>query len=167
MAAVLSDGRVQLREWSAGDAAWYAEESKDAEIQRFTSDPATLTAADVAQAILRMEAAGAVGFLISDASSGARLGNIAVDIDDQVGHVSYWVAAGARGRGVATAAIRLVGDWLLESGQVTELRLWTHEANVASQKPAVKAGFARDPERDSERMIKGEPWSTVAYRREL
>jgi len=36
---------VRLREWTVEDAAWYAEATKDAEVQRYTADPPTLTAA--------------------------------------------------------------------------------------------------------------------------
>jgi hypothetical protein len=44
--------------------------------------------------------------LIWDAVSGERLGNIALSHADGIGHVSYWLAAAARGRGAATRALR-------------------------------------------------------------
>jgi RimJ/RimL family protein N-acetyltransferase len=161
----LSDGLVLLRPWTVGDAQWYAQESKDEAIQRFTSDTPTLTAADVAAAIERLESSSTVALLIADALTTERLGNIAVDLEDGVGHLSYWVAVAARGRGVATAAVRLLADQLLSTGRADELRLWTHEENVASQRVAASAGFVRDPVRDKERDIKGSTWRTIAYRR--
>lgn len=168
MAAHLSNDLVRLQAWTVQDAGWYARESKDEQVQRFTSDPATLTVDDVEQAIRQLNSESTSAFLIKDAQSDTRLGNVAVDLDAAgVGHVSYWVAAQGRGRGVATSAIRLVSEWLTETGRTTELRLWTHEDNVASQRVAEKAGFVRDPDRDGSRTVKGDTWHTLAYRRAL
>jgi ribosomal-protein-alanine N-acetyltransferase len=161
----LSDGTILLRRWTAEDADWYAQESKDHEIQRFTSDPATLTGADVARAIEELDSARVVALLIADVDTGARLGNLAVDLKHGIGEVSYWVAAASRGRGVATAAIRLVADWLLATGRASELRLWTHQENVASQRAATKTGFVRDPDHDGQQQIKGHTCTSVAFRR--
>ena len=161
----LADDLVRLREWVVEDADWYVLASKDHVIQRFTSDPLTLTAQDVAKAIEGIDPARSLALLITDAHTRERLGGIAVELADGVGHVSYWVAAEARGRGVATAAIRLVADLLLSTERVSELRLWTHEDNAASRRAAVKAGFVRDPRHDEQRVIKGTMWPTVGYRR--
>lgn len=168
MAAHLSNEIVHLREWTVQDAGWYAQESKDEQVQRFTTDLGSLIVEDVESAIRQLKSKNTCAFLIRDAQSDARLGNVAVDLDEAgVGHVSYWVAAEGRGRGVATSAIRLVSDWLADTGRATDLRLWTHEANVASQRVAEKAGFVRDPDRDGERAVKDATWHTLAYRRTL
>jgi hypothetical protein len=39
----LSGDLARLRQWTVEDADWYAQESKDHEIQRFTPDLPTLT----------------------------------------------------------------------------------------------------------------------------
>ncbi|SNY71226.1 GNAT family N-acetyltransferase [Paractinoplanes atraurantiacus] len=149
------DGVVALRPWSVDDAEWYAAAvSGDELIQRFTSEPPVVSADAVRAAV----EAGPSGFLIADAVSGERLGNIAVDGD---GEVSYWVAAPARGRGVATRALRL----FVERLGARELRLWAHADNLGSRTVAERAGFVREPERDRRRQVKGEWWPTVAYRR--
>ncbi|NUT45898.1 MAG: hypothetical protein HOV94_01075 [Saccharothrix sp.] len=62
---------MRLREWTVDDAAWYAEATRDPEVQRHTADPPTLTAAQVAAAVEE------------------RCGNVAVDVEDGIGHVSY------------------------------------------------------------------------------
>lgn len=99
----LGDDVVILRAWSVDDAGWYADSIQDAEVQRFTIDPPTLTAADVAAAINALPGQPEqVARLITDAATGERLGNIALTCRDGVGDVSYWVAVGARGRGVGT-----------------------------------------------------------------
>src|SRR3954469_24686164 len=107
MAPDLSDDQVWLRPWTVEDADWYAQESKDQDIQRFTSDLPTLTPADVVRAIEGLDPSRTLALLITDTRSRQRLGNIAVELKDGIGDVSYWVAAHARGHGVATAAIRL------------------------------------------------------------
>jgi len=162
----LSDDVVTLRAWSVDDAGWYADSVQDAEVQRFTTDPPTLTAADVAAAITALpDQPEQVARLITAAATGERLGNIALTCSDGVGEVSYWVAAGARGRGVGTHALTLLSDAALKQLGLQELRLWTHAANITSQRVAERAGFQRDPDRDRSREIKGETWPTLAYHR--
>lgn len=75
-------------------------------------------------------------FAISSAETGDFLGSIEVTGEGVVG---YWIAARARGRGLATTAVRLVCAWT----QTRPLRLTTHPANAASQRVAEKAGFRR------------------------
>lgn len=116
---VPADEVVRLREWRPCDAAWYAEQSRDDDIQRFTTDPPALTSDDVVEAIDRLaQTPDSAGFLIADAVTGQPLGTIAVDRADGTGHVSYWIAADARGRGAATHALRLLATWALPAGGV-------------------------------------------------
>ncbi len=161
---MLSDGRVRLRAWTAADAPWYARESGDELIQRYTSEPAGLTAERLVEAIERVNQDPLVSsFAITDAHSGQLLGNIGVRCVDRVGSVYYWVAAAARGTGVATAALRLLVAWAFATQEVDELRLWTRADNTASQAVARRIGFDRDPTGDRRQEIKGTVWDTVAY----
>lgn len=74
-----------------------------------------------------------VGAVICHAMIGQRLGNIALRHDGKTGEVSYWVDAGARGRGVATRALRLLSDWAFAALELSEIGLWTHVDNAASR----------------------------------
>jgi RimJ/RimL family protein N-acetyltransferase len=162
----LTDGTVVLRDWRLGDADWYAAEVRDPEIQRWTSESPTLTAAEVILAIVALERQpDSIGYVICDTATGQRLGNIALRCHDTVGEASYWVAASARGRGVATRALRLLSDWALAALDLSELRLWARAGNLASQRVAERAGYRRTPGDDRRRTIKGEVWDTVGYRR--
>ena len=76
-------------------------------------------------------------FAIVEASTGEMLGSIELHPANSM--VGYWVAAGARGRGVATRALQLLCGWTSQR----PLRLTTHPENVASQRVAEKAGFRR------------------------
>ncbi|SES20524.1 Protein N-acetyltransferase, RimJ/RimL family [Lentzea xinjiangensis] len=154
---------MRLREWTVEDAAWYAGATRDPEVQRYTTDPPTLTAEQVADAIRALPAnPAAASFCVEDA--GERCGNVAVEVEDGVGHVSYLIAANARGRGLATRALTELVAWIFDNHLAGELRLWTHRDNTASRKVAERAGFVRDPDRDEDRVVKGAVWPTVAYR---
>lgn len=160
----LRDDVVTLRPWEREDASWYVACIRDSEVQRFTTDPPTLTAEDVVAAIdALVDHPGRVAYLIADAASGRRLGNIALTHENGTGDLSYWVAAEARGRGVATHAVQLVTAAAFRHLGLGELLLWTHEENTASQRAAERAGFHRDPARDQPRHIKGDIWHTAAY----
>ena len=50
----------------------------------------------------------------------------------------------ARGRGLATAALRLLSRWALDTLPVVRLQLTTHQDNPASQRVAQKAGYTRE-----------------------
>jgi RimJ/RimL family protein N-acetyltransferase len=162
----LTDDVIRLRPWQLTDAEWYADAARDPMIQQFTSEPPTLTADDVRNAIagLAKRESNTAGFVICDAVTGERLGNIGLVHAAGVAEVSYWLAAGARGRGVATRALRLISRWAFDRIGLDELRLWTHVDNLASRKVAERAGFHRSPEHDLERRVKGASWRTVAYR---
>ena len=158
------DSTIVLRPWSPSDAEWYAHCAGDVEIQRFTTDASNLTAADVVAAIRALSTDPRhEGFLVSDARTGARLGNIALDHLDRAGEISYWVAAEVRGRGVARRAITLLTRWAFAHLDLQVMRLWTHADNAPSRVVAERAGFIRDPSGDQLREVKGEMWPTVAY----
>jgi RimJ/RimL family protein N-acetyltransferase len=160
----LDDGVVRLREWADDDAAWYAESVRDPLIQRFTTESPALDAGQVLAAIARLRAASdAEGFVICDAVTGERLGNIALRHDQHAGEVSYWVAAGARGRGVATRALALFSSRSFQAAGLEELWLRVHRENVASQRAALRAGYRRDPRRDKSQVVKGAAWPMLGY----
>ena len=160
----LDDGVVRLREWADDDSAWYAESVRDPLIQRFTTESPTLDAGQVLAAIARLRAAGdAEGFVICDAVTGERLGNIALQHDGRAGDVSYWVAPAARGRGVAARALALFSAWSFQAVGLQELWLCTHRENVASQRAAMRAGYRRDPEHDKSQEVKGTVWPMLGY----
>ena len=60
------------------------------------------------------------------------------------GHIGYWVAREARGRGVAAEALRALTRWAVETLGVQRLELLTDVANRGSQRVAEKAGFQRE-----------------------
>jgi RimJ/RimL family protein N-acetyltransferase len=160
----LGDGVVLLREWADDDSAWYAEKVRDPLIQRFTTDSPTLDAGQVRAAIARVRGAGdEEGFVICDAVTSERLGSIALSHDGRAGQVSYWVAAEARGRGVAARALTMFSSWSFQMVDLDELWLRVHRENIASHRTALRAGYQRDPGRDKSEEVKGAVWPMLGY----
>jgi RimJ/RimL family protein N-acetyltransferase len=85
-------------------------------------------------------------FAIDDAETGELLGAIDMFLNGERyrGHLGYWVAGPARGRGVCTRALRLLVVWALESLELQRLELITDPGNIASQRVAEKVGFRRE-----------------------
>jgi [ribosomal protein S5]-alanine N-acetyltransferase len=137
---------------------------RDPLIQQFTTESPTVTAEEVLTAIVRMRASDTdEGLVICDAVTGARLGNIALRHDGKSGEVSYWVAAQARGRGIATRALALFSAWSFQTASLEVLWLRVHGDNLASQRVAIRAGYRRDPDHDKSQPAKGMIWPMLGY----
>lgn len=70
--------------------------------------------------------------------------------DRSTGYVGYWLLPGARRRGLATSAVRLLSTWALEALPISSVRLTTAPDNVRSQRVAERSGFRRVTRRDGE-----------------
>lgn len=159
---VLADARVVLRDWQESDAAWYAEQVPDPAIQQFTSEPIDLTESQVREAINHAnEQPDQAGWAITVADTGELAGNVSLDL--ATGELSYWVAPTARGRGLATSAIRLIVDYGFAATTLSRLLLWTHPDNVASGRAAERAGFTRRPDLDQTKRLRDEQITTHYY----
>jgi [ribosomal protein S5]-alanine N-acetyltransferase len=154
-----------LRVWSPDDGAWYVAQLPDSEIQRFTTELVTTTADDFRAAVRELgRRDDQAGFAIVNAESGELAGNIAADrVDEHTAEVSYWVAPGFRGRGLASSALRSMVLWLLGHWQVREIVLWTHAENIGSQRAAERAGFHYQPQRDEVRSVGDQIWPARWY----
>lgn len=147
----LGDDAIRLRPPEPGDAAAITAAVQDPDIPRFTMVPSPYTVADAAAFIERSaglwRSGEAAPFVIADAASGRLLGSVGLHdlgVDARPAHVGYWVAAEARGRGVATRALRLVARWALEDLPLARLEVYVFVENERSQRVAARAGFTRD-----------------------
>jgi RimJ/RimL family protein N-acetyltransferase len=76
---------------------------------------------------------------------GSVVGSIGVRFDQREnGEIGYWCSAEARGRGVATRALRLLARYALDELGVGRLELMIDPDNVASRRVAEKAGFVEE-----------------------
>jgi [ribosomal protein S5]-alanine N-acetyltransferase len=145
----LTDGRVTLRDWEDPDASFYVRAARDPEIQRWTTEPPDLTEDGLRRALARRRAQPEPppAFVITDAVSGEPAGNIALAIHDPpsgMGEAMYWVAADFRGRGLASAALRLLCGWAFVELGLRRIELVTDPENAASRRVAEAAGFEED-----------------------
>jgi RimJ/RimL family protein N-acetyltransferase len=144
----LRDGDLVLRPKRPADAEAITAACQDPEIPRWTFVPSPYTLAD-AEAFLassvEREAAGTEANLLAvDAGDDRLLGSFSVmEIDPArgSGEIGYWVAAEARGRGIATRGVRLLADWARDQLGLTRIDVLPHKDNVASRRVAEKAGF--------------------------
>ena len=148
----LSDDVVVLRPWSPSDANFLAEVSRDPAIERYNGPPPD-SLEDAISVIERIERSwrsfadrgdpSGVAFAIVDAASGDTVGMCGIDdwSSTDVAQFGYWLAAGARGRGLATRAVTLMTGWLLELG-AARVFLTIQSENTASAAVARRAGFS-------------------------
>jgi RimJ/RimL family protein N-acetyltransferase len=148
----LSDDVVVLRPWSPSDASFLAEASRDPAIERYNGPPPD-SLEDAISVIERIERSwrsfedrgdpSGVAFAIVDAASGDPVGMCGIDdwSSTDVAQFGYWLAAGSRGRGLATRAVTLMTGWLLELG-AARVFLTIQSENTASAAVARRAGFS-------------------------
>ena len=150
--ATLTDGVLTLRPPGEEDIDALHRECQDPEIQRWTGVPSPYHREDAVAFLERMaeeeDAGRTVPFLAVDGDE--VLGSFSVlelDRAPRYGEIGYWVAAGARGRGVATRAVTLVRDWAAEELGLDLIELLIHEDNLASARVAELTGFVDTGER--------------------
>jgi RimJ/RimL family protein N-acetyltransferase len=148
---VLHDDTIMLRPPEAGDAAAITAAVQDPDIPRFTMVPSPYTVDDAVAYLegcaARWSSGDAAPFVITDGATGTLLGSIGLhDLGVAMTgpHVGYWVAAEARGRGVATRALRLIARWALEDLALARLEVYVFVENDRSQRVAASAGFTRE-----------------------
>jgi RimJ/RimL family protein N-acetyltransferase len=149
----LADEVVALRPWRVDDApAVAAAIDGDREIGAWLDQvpqPYGLEDAHAYVAACRRGWAEgtAATFAVVDAVDRRLLGSLSLrlaDLPAGVAEAGYWVAREARGRGVATHALRLAVRWLLGEPGIERIQLRADALNVASQRVAEKAGFTRE-----------------------
>lgn len=139
---------VVLRPWRVADVPAVAAACRDSEIARwlpFVPQPYTEEDARFYVQKCIDGAADRQPFAITETETGAVIGSIEMRINRmQTGHVGYWVAAEARGRGRCSEALRALSRWAFEELRLGRVELLADPDNIASQRVAEKAGFRRE-----------------------
>jgi RimJ/RimL family protein N-acetyltransferase len=157
MLPTLRDGDLTLRPPRPDDADAITAACQDPEIPRWTLVPSPYHRHHAEEFLARsaQEARdGETATLLAVDARGNPIGSFSVmEIDRERGYgeIGYWVAAGARGRGVATRAVRLLRDWAHRELGLTLIEILSHRDNAPSRRVAEKAGFARTGE------LRGQP----------
>lgn len=134
-----------LRPWRAQDAPAVHAALREPEIARWNPQGNLITIAD-AVAWIRRRAdwsdGGHVSLAIADAGGDTLLGAVALhSIAGEDAGIGYWTVAAARGRGVATQAVRALSAWGFGERGLHRIELCHAVANPASCRVAERAGF--------------------------
>jgi RimJ/RimL family protein N-acetyltransferase len=148
---VLTDGVVRLRELRAADKAAVVKACNDGLVERFCYRvPYPYHENDFTEFLAYNEHFWATDLManwtVVDPRSDELLAMISLDVVPlrQAGEIGYWCAPWARGRGVMSAAVRLVRDWAFDELELERLELTTDVDNIGSQRVAQAAGFRRE-----------------------
>ncbi len=145
------DGPTALRPWRDTDVDALVAACQDPEIGRWTAVPRPYRVTDARAYLLyrydAIHAGTAAPFAIVAEVGGRLLGSIAlnqVDARQERAEVGYWLAAGARGEGHATRAVRMICAWGFRTLALGRIALLAATGNPASQRVAERSGFTRE-----------------------
>jgi RimJ/RimL family protein N-acetyltransferase len=148
----LADGVVRLRRWTLDDLACVEQAAADPRIVEMTTLPQAYSPAEGRAFVERQwgrpgEGAG-LSLAIEEVAAGCAAGALVLlhRHGQQAGAVGigYWIVPAARGRGLATRAVRLAAAWALREGAKARVEALVEPANVASQRVVEAAGFQRE-----------------------
>ena len=148
----LADDVVLLRPWGEADLPGIVLAFSDPVMQRFSWRTTPYTETDARDYFAEQEEARLRGegldfALVEPRDQDVVLGGISlyeVRPDQGCAAVGYWLAPGARGRGLATHAVRLLARWAFAELRLARLELTCGPDNVASQHVAERCGFSRE-----------------------
>ncbi len=148
----LADDVVLLRAWREADIPSIVLAFSDPVMQRFSWHDAPYTETDARDYFAEQDAARLRGDdlnfgLVEPCHQDVVLGCVSlyeVRPGQGCAGVGYWLAPGARGRGVATHAVCLLARWAFAELGLARLELTCSPDNEASQRVAERCGFSRE-----------------------
>jgi RimJ/RimL family protein N-acetyltransferase len=147
----LGDGQVRLRALRAADKAAVVKACNDGLIGSFCFRvPSPYRGSDFDEFLAYNERfwpdQSVANWTVVDPQSDTLLAMISLQVIAvrQAGEIGYWCAPWARGRGVMSAAVRLVRNWAFDKLELERLELATDVDNLGSQRVAQAAGFRRE-----------------------
>lgn len=147
----LADGDIRLDPLTAAHAAAMDALARDRDVARFTRVPDPVPDGFGARWIERYtrgrEDRTNDGFAIVDSETGDFLGFMALvnlNLETREAEAGYIVASHARGRGVATRALRLLTDWAFAELPLERIELFIDVENSPSEVVAQRCGYTRE-----------------------
>ena len=141
----LRDEWLVLRPWREDDAPAVQEACQDPEIQHWIPViPRPYTEQDARAFVTGALDLGRYRFAVEE--NGRLVGSIGMRVNEEArtGHIGYWCAPRARGRGITAHALRLLCRYAFEDLTLERLELFTDPENLASQRVAEGVGFQRE-----------------------
>jgi len=142
----LSDGVVLLRPWERDDVDAVHRACQDPQIQRWTRVPVPYRREHAEGFVADSPTAwscGRAAFAVVEVATGELIGahGFVTAPDEGVAEIGYWTAPQARGRGLTTAATRLVARWAFDVVGLARLDWYAEAGNIASRRVAESSGF--------------------------
>jgi RimJ/RimL family protein N-acetyltransferase len=141
-------GDIRLERLGESHLAAVAEMTKDPDVLRFTRVPVPVPAGWEREWLAfydeGREAGTREAFAVVDAADGSFLGlalAFGIDRDGRQLELGYVVVPQARGRGVATEALRLLTEWAFAELDALRIELWISADNDGSKRVAERAGY--------------------------
>ena len=163
---------VVLREWHRADIPALVAAIDDPEIRRLLPhipNPYTTSDAEEFIAGTRVDLTAGKTLATVIEVDGALAGSIDLRVldgfDGLNAEIGYWVAGFARGRGVASAATRLLADYGFAHLGLQRIEIHVALNNPASARVAEKAGFTAEGVRRAWRTVAGVPTDFTLYSR--
>ena len=162
----LTDGVVVIRPSESGDLEGIAAGIDEPDVVHWIGPPRG-SAEDVLQLNEQRWRDGSPTFSICDAQGGFA-GLVWVNVpprDASVGSIGYWLLPDARGRGLATRAVRLISAWAVPALDLSVLRITAEVGNDRSAAVAERSGFERVAVLRANTVIDGRSVDSVLFER--
>jgi RimJ/RimL family protein N-acetyltransferase len=139
-------GWLTLRPFSRADIGWVYQVSVDPAVQQYVQLPVPYRLEHAQAFVEQLAVAGwrrgtRAEFLAEDSATGEPLGRVGLGLHRDSAEIGYWVDPRARGRGVATAAVRAACRWAFTARGLAIVEWRAEVGNTASRRVAEKAGF--------------------------
>jgi RimJ/RimL family protein N-acetyltransferase len=163
---------VLLRPWRASDVPDNLMAFSDPVVQQFSWPQATaFTQQDARDYFLGQESARLSGqeaqfALVDPKGEESVWGGVSIyDVNRQqaTAALGYWLCPQARGRGVASGAVRLLAQWGFTKLGLARIELTCGPDNTASQRVAARCGFQREGVMRSHQAFKGGRRDTMLF----
>lgn len=166
---LLTDGDVGLRAWRDGDVDCVRAASGDPQISRGTTVPTTSGKAEALAFIARQHGRlrDGEGIALAIVEHDVAVGLVYLGRRPQPSALGlgYWFTPDARGRGIATRAVGLVGDWALHALGAQRIEAWVEPENTASAALLQCLGYEREGCLRSFLELGGERTDVLVYSR--
>lgn len=143
----ITAGEITLRPFAVEDIPWVYMVSLDPAVQQFVQIPLPYRIGHAEFFVREMAIAAwakreRAEFVVAGTADDARLGRVGFGLDrNGAGQIGYWMDPAARGRGVATAAVRALCRWGFDALALGLIEWRAEVGNQASRRVAEKAGF--------------------------
>ena len=151
----IAAGEIRLRPFSVADVPWVYAVSLDPRLQKYVQLPIPYRMVDAEYFVREMAIGGwergqraefvveaDAGEPVPRAAESRRLGRVGFGLDGSgAAQIGYWMDPSARGRGIATAAVRALCGWGFDVLGLGLIEWRAEVGNLASRRVAEKAGF--------------------------